>query len=158
MKTFLKTSIALVAVAILFVPSIAIAQKGAGGVVGGARLHPGTWGNQRSSPSVMRSQPMYRITAPVIVRSAPVPKAVAKAPTGDRRFSYEPSNEEIARPNSDRSGTTTVTNGSTGRAFRSYSYNPSPRYYGAPKSYSPRRSSKPAFLLPKTDPRKYRVN
>ena len=37
-------------------PTIALAQKSAGGVVGEARLHPGTWGNQRSSRSIRHAR------------------------------------------------------------------------------------------------------
>ena len=37
-------------------PTIALAQKSAGGVVGEARLHPGTWGNQRSSRSTRHAR------------------------------------------------------------------------------------------------------
>ena len=49
--------------------------------------------NQRASRSFTRSRPMYRSTAPVIVRTERAPSAVAQAPTEERRFSYEPSQQ-----------------------------------------------------------------
>jgi len=45
-------------------PAIALAQKSGGGVTGGDRLRPGTWGNQRASRSIQHardySRDMYR--------------------------------------------------------------------------------------------------
>jgi hypothetical protein len=93
MKTHFKALLMIAAVAAPFIPSVAVAQKSGGGVVGEARLHPGTWGAQRSSRSFTRSRPMYRSTAPVIVRTERAPSAVAQAPTEERRFSYEPSQQ-----------------------------------------------------------------
>ena len=37
-------------------PTSALAQKSGGGVVGEARLHPGTWGNQRASRSTRHAR------------------------------------------------------------------------------------------------------
>ncbi len=170
MKTYFKALLMLAAIAGLFVPTVAVAQKSAGGVVGEARLHPGTWGNQRTSRSGMRSRPMYRSPAPVIVRTEPAPRAVAQAPTEQRSFSYEPSQQaETAKPCPDsvtiESGPDTAQRPT--RTYRSFSYEPAIEAGGEPavRTYSaPRmRSSRPMrsraterYLLPKTDPRKYR--
>jgi hypothetical protein len=153
----------VVAVAGLFVPAIAVAQKSAGGVVGGARLHPGTWGNQRTSRSVMRSRPTYRSAGPLIVWSTPAPKAIAPAPTGIRRFSYEPPKKvDVAREDNARSAATTATNERPTQVCRSFSYDPWITSYSVPNmrtdSAPKMRSSRTArYLLPKTDPNKYRV-
>jgi hypothetical protein len=90
MNSFIKTLLFVAIAAALFVPTTAMGQKSAGGVVGDARLHPGTWNSQRSSRSQARSQPMYRSTSPVIVRSERAPEAVAQVPTERRSFSYDP--------------------------------------------------------------------
>ena len=91
MTTYLKSFVTVLAATVLFVPITAFAQKTGGGVVGEARLHPGTWNSQRSSQSRMRSQPMYRNSAPTVVRTERAPDAVAQVPTERRSFSYEPS-------------------------------------------------------------------
>jgi hypothetical protein len=97
MNTHLKSFLMVAAIVGLVLPGIAVAQKSGGGVVGGARLHPGTWGNQRASRSYTVPRQMYRSTAPVIVRSSPAPKSVANAPTSERRFSYEPAQKVEAK-------------------------------------------------------------
>jgi hypothetical protein len=91
MNSFIKTLLFVAIAAALFVPTTAMGQKSAGGVVGEARLHPGTWNRQHTSRSRARSQLMYRSTSPVIVRSETVPEAVAQVPTERRSFSYDPS-------------------------------------------------------------------
>lgn len=102
--------------------------------------------NQRASRSVTRSRPMYRGTAPVIVRTETAPSSVAQAPTERRSYSYEPSQRS------------TVNGGCNGAVIyerapaaaqrstetrRSYSYEPSinessaaPRSYSAPRMRS----------------------
>ena len=91
MNTYTKSMPTLAAIAGLAVSaSAAFAQRSGGGVTGDARLHPGTWGSQRSSRSYSNSRAMNQNTAPV-VRSDSTPTAVAQAPTERRSFSYEPS-------------------------------------------------------------------
>ena len=140
MKNYFKTLVLVAAIIGLCIPAVALAQKSAGGVVGEARLHPGTWNGQRSSRSYARSRPMYRSTAPVIVRTEPAPSSVAQAPTERRSYSYEPSQRS------------TVNGGCNGAVIyerapaaeqrstetrRSYSYEPSiNQSYAAPRSYS----------------------
>jgi hypothetical protein len=88
MNAQFKKMMMVAAFAALFVPTTAFAQKSGGGVVGGARLSPGSWGNQRSSGSVSRSYQSYRRTTPAIVRIERAPTAVAQVPTERRSFSY----------------------------------------------------------------------
>jgi hypothetical protein len=84
-----------------------------------------------------RARPVYRAPAPVIV-AEPAP-AVAQAPTDRRTYSYEPA------PTTAQRGT---------RTYRSYSYEPTYRY--SPTFRSGARSRGPSYLLPKTDPNRYR--
>ena len=146
MNSFFKTLMLVTAIIGLCVPAVALAQKSAGGVVGGARLHPGTWNSQRSSRSYARSRPMYRSTAPVIVRTEPTPSSVAQAPTERRSYSYEPSQRRTV--NGGYNGAViyerapAAAQRSTGTR-RSYSYEPSinestaaPRSYSAPRMRS----------------------
>ena len=93
MNAYVKMILVGTAIAGLYAPAAAFAQKSAGGVIGDARLHPGTWSSQGSSRSVMRSQPTYRSAAPETVRSESAPTAVAQKPTEQRSFSYEPKEE-----------------------------------------------------------------
>lgn len=151
MNTFFKRVFFVVALATLVTPTIALAQKSAGGVVGDARLHPGTWNSQRTTQSRMRSEPQYRSTAP----SERAPDVVAQAPTERRSYSYEPSQSTDARTTTrTQSGkcgcgnsvvaekAQATTERSTERQ-RSYSYEPSisepsatPRSYAAPRMQS----------------------
>lgn len=151
MNTFFKRLFFVVALATLITPTIALAQKSAGGVIGDARLHPGTWNSQRTTQSRMRSEPQSGTKTP----SERAPEVVAQAPTERRSYSYEPSQSTDA-------GTTTPTQSgkcgcgnsvvtekaqatterSTERE-RSYSYEPSmsepsatPRSYAAPRMQS----------------------
>ena len=87
MNTFFKRVFFVVALATVIAPTIALAQKSAGGVTGDARLRPGTWNSQRTTQSRMRSEPQYRSTTP----SERAPEVVAQAPTERRSYSYEPS-------------------------------------------------------------------
>lgn len=173
MNPYLKALFIVAAVAGLYVPSTALAQKSGGGVVGEARLHPGTWGNQRSSRSGMRSRPMYRNTAPVIVRSERAPQAVAQAPAERRSFSYEPAQQtEMSRSSGGGCGGSVITEERASATAqrstetrRSFSYEPSMSdtrpatrdSYSAPRtqSRSNQSSRRPAYLLPKSDPRRY---
>jgi hypothetical protein len=175
MKTYFKALLMIAAVAAPFIPSAAVAQKSAGGVVGEARMHPGTWGEQRRSRSFTRSRPMYRSTAPVIVRTERAPSAVAQAPTEERRFSYDPSQQAPARVQAGtpcpqgvvierREAVVTEPAPATAerptRTYRSFSYEPgidsSERPAGRTYSRPMRRESqRPAYLLPKSDPRRY---
>ena len=123
-------------------PSLAMAQKSAGGVVGEARLRPGSWNSGPSSRYRMRSQPTYRDSAPVVRRSERAPTAIAQSPSERRSFSYDPAHE----PNAAKSlgdpcgrGTSTTksstskaeshkspqTEGRSSEGRRSFSYEPS---------------------------------
>jgi hypothetical protein len=121
-------------------------------------------GRQRTSQPARRYRPMYRSTAPVIVRTESAPGAVAQAPTEERRFSYEPSQVQAGTPCPE--GVVTEPAPATAerptRTYRSFSYEPGiePSAGPAVRTYSRpmrRDSQKPAYLLPKTDPRKYRT-
>lgn len=116
--------------------------------------------NQRGSQSARRSRPMYRSTAPVIVRTDSAPNAVAQAPSEERTYSYEPSQQAVSGPCGcgSKMEPAPATAQST-ETRRSYSYEPSTSdSYSAPRMQ--RRSSgdsrTPKYLLPKTDPNKYR--
>jgi hypothetical protein len=134
MNPYFKSLLFVTIAAALFVPTTAIGQKSGGGVVGDARLRPGTWNSQSTSRSQARSQSMYRSTSPVIVRSERAPEAVAQVPTERRSFSYDPAQE--ARPESKQSencccgsgvkteqAPATTESSTSGR--RSFSYEPS---------------------------------
>lgn len=113
----------------------------------------------RPSRSIVRS---YRTTSPVIVRTEPAPSAVAQAPTEERRFSYEPSQEaNAATPCPPVSASTQPAPATAQRSTRAFSYEPSAgtdtgqpavRSYSAPRTRS---SRTPLYLLPKSDPRRY---
>jgi hypothetical protein len=95
----------------------------------------------------------YRTYAP-IVRTAPAP-IVAEAPVEGRRFSYDPSadaEQGVVEPAAPIYSGSQVMEG----AERSY-YSPAPQRSYRAYSGGSRRSDKPAWALPKTDPRKYRV-
>lgn len=126
MNNYLKSMLVAAAIAGLCVPATAFAGKSIGGVTGGARLHPGTWGNQQSSRSYVRSRPTYRRTAPVIVRTAPTPSAVAQAPTEERRFSYDPALSAEAGTPCPGAATThaPATTQPSARTDRRFSYEP----------------------------------
>jgi hypothetical protein len=146
MNPYFKKALLAGAVLTLVVPTSAMAQKSAGGVVGGARLHPGTWGSsQRMSRSSDRYQPTYRSNAPVIVRSERAPEIVAQAPTRERSFSYEPS--QVVQSGDWGCGEIVQTERARATAERavergrSFSYEPSMSdsssgSYVAPRSYS----------------------
>jgi hypothetical protein len=120
--------------------------------------------NQRASQSAGRSRTMYRSTAPVIVRTESAPNAVAQAPSEQRSYSYEPSQQSVSGPCG--CGSTVEPAPATAQRStetrRSYSYEPSTSdSYSAPsaprmQSRSSQSSRTPKFLLPKTDPNKYR--
>jgi hypothetical protein len=166
MNCSFKTLMFVAAIAGLFAPAVAVAQKSAGGVVGEARLHPGTWNNQRSSRSYSRSRPMYRSTAPVIVRTEQAPSAVAQAPTERRSYSYEPSQRSAVSGGCE--GTVIyepapATAQRSTETRRSYSYEPSMsessaarRSYWAPRMRSSRSSGLPRYLGPKMERNNYR--
>jgi len=131
----------------------------------------------RSSSRSMRASRTYRAyraPGPVIVRSDSAPDVVAQAPMGQRSYSYEPAETARKVGASDGCGavvrterTSETAQRSTGTE-RSFSYEPSidssttqpsVRSESAPmmRSSQPSRSSgTPRYLLPKTDPRKYR--
>ena len=90
-----KLLVAGLSLLVLF-PSLAVAQKSAGGVIGDARLRPGTWNSVRSSQYRTRSQPTYRNSAPIVSHSEQAPTAVAQAPSERRSFSYDPAQEPSA--------------------------------------------------------------
>lgn len=159
MNTYLKSMLMIGAIAGLYVPTADAAQKSPGGVTGEARLHPGTWNNQRSSRSMVRSRPMYRGTAPVIVRTERAPSAVAQAPAEERRFSYDPAQPaEVGTPcpGSVTTEPAPATAERSTRTYRSFSYEPSMSdSYSTPRMRS-RSTRTPSYLLPKTHPDKYR--
>jgi hypothetical protein len=123
------------------------------------------WAQQgrSSSRSGMRSRPMVRSTAPVIVRTESAPNAVAQAPTEQRSFSYEPSQPTVSVGSG--CGGTAATDQAPATAERStetrrsFSYEPSMSGSDSTPRMQSGRSSRslrtPAYLLPKTDPRKY---
>lgn len=130
MNAYVKMILVGTAIAGLYAPEAAFAQKSAGGVIGEARLHPGTWNSQGSSRSVVRSQPMYRNAAPETVRSQSAPTAVAQKPTEQRSFSYEPKGESKSSANgcgcgSVRTETAPTATARSTESGRSYSYEPS---------------------------------
>ena len=171
MNSFIKTLLFVAIAAALFVPTSAMGQKSAGGVVGEARLHPGTWNSQHTSRSRARSQPMYRSTSPVIVRSERVPEVVAQVPTERRSFSYNPaqgSRSESKQSESCCCGSGVKTEKAPATAEpststrRSFSYEPSmnqpsgeQRSYSAPRTQSSR-SSQPRYLGTKAERNNYR--
>jgi len=85
-----------------FLPSLAIAQKSSGGVVGEARLHPSTaWSS--SSNSMYRSQGRWISgdssnngynNSGYVIRSEAAPAEVAQMPSDERRFSYDPAQSD----------------------------------------------------------------
>lgn len=138
MNAHVKMILIGAAVAGLYAPTTAFAQKSGGGVIGDARLHPGTWSSQGTSRSVTRSQPMYRSAAPETANSDAAPTAVAEKSTEQRSFSYEPkeevkSSKEVAKANSCGCGNgsavrtepTPTTAPKSTESGRSYSYEPS---------------------------------
>lgn len=154
MNTHLKMLLIGSAALGLYAPTITFAQQSIGGAVGEARLHPGTWNNQRSSRSYARSRPMYRGTAPA-------PNSVAQVPTERRSFSYDPSQQAVSGPcgGGDTTESAPATAQRSEETRRSYSYEPSMSdTYSAPRmqlrSSQPTRT--PKYALPKTDPNKYR--
>lgn len=108
--------------------------------------------NQRASRSFTRSRPMYRSTAPLIVRTERAPSAVAQAPTEERRFSYEPSQQVEAGTPCPQGVIVTpapATAQQPTRTGRTYSYEPSMesdtaqpavRSYSAPRMRASRSS------------------
>lgn len=156
MNAYLKTLLVAAAVAGLYVPATANADFRDYNYKAWAQV-----GKQRSSPSFARSRPMYRSSAPVIVRSEPAPSAVAQAPTEQRSFSYEPSQSVVSGGCHDAATTeqAPATAQRSPGVRRSFSYEPSMSgSYSAPRmqSRTSRSSRMPAYLLPKTDPNKYR--
>ncbi len=132
MNVYVKTLLIGVAVAGLYSPATAFAQKGAGGVIGDARLHPGSWNTQVRSRSHTPSQPMVRSTAPTTVRTETASSEVAQAPTDRRSYSYEPSQPKASAVTGGcgcgQSAVTEKTPASTAQRStetrRSYSYDP----------------------------------
>jgi hypothetical protein len=138
MNASIKTFLTVIALFGLYSPAAVYAQRSSGGVVGDARLHPGTWSSQGTSRSVARSQPTYRSAAPEIVSSEAAPTAVAQKSTDQRSFSYEPKEEATASKEVTKAKSGGCGNGSTVRteptpttaprsteSGRSYSYEPS---------------------------------
>ena len=171
MNSSFKTLLFMAIAVALFLPTIAVGQKSAGGVVGEARLHPGTWSSQHTSRSRGRSQPMYRSTSPVIVRSETAPEAGAQVPTERRSFSYDSaqgSRSEATQSESCCCGSGVKTEQAPATAEpstsnrRSFSYEPSMNQPpAAGESYSTPRtqtsnSSQPRYLGPKADRNNYR--
>lgn len=168
MNPYLKRMLIVpAAIAALTVHILASSAAAAGPSLGFSKGKP-YYGasNQRASQSRMRSQSMYRSTAPVIVRSESAPSAVAQAPTEERRFSYEPSQRvQAGRPCPEVVVTepAPATAERPTQTYRRFSYEPGIERSAEPsvRTYSRpmRRSSPtPAYLLPKTDPRKYRTH
>jgi len=166
MNNYFKTLMLVTAIIGLFIPEVAVAQKGAGGVVGGARLHPGTWNSQRSSRSYTRSRPLYRSNVPAIVRTEPAPSSVAQAPTVRRSYSYEPTLQSTVNCGCNGAVISERAPAAAQRSTetrRSYSYEPSinessaaPRSYSARRMRSSRSSDLPRYLGPKMERNNYR--
>jgi hypothetical protein len=138
-RSKLITAGLLLALGVSSVP-VAWAQRDAAAKIrGDYGIRSNTPSRGRSRRYVYRySAPTY-LTAPRMVTPAPASPEVAQAPTQRRAFSYAPSTEGQA---------------AAGSAPAAQYYEPAPRYNSAP---SVRRSSRtPAFLLPKTDPRRFR--
>jgi hypothetical protein len=131
MNAYIKMLLVGTAIAGLYAPAAAFAQKSAGGVIGDARLHPGTWSGQGSSRSVVRSQPTYRSAAPETARSESAPTVVAQKPTEQRSYSYEPKEETKVSAGSCGCGSSARTEPAPTTAARStesgrsFSYEPS---------------------------------
>lgn len=105
----------------------------------------GDYSGRWQSGTVARSRPMYRSPAPVVIRSEAVPSAVTQAPAERRSFSAEPSQPAAPQAQAVQPAP---------RVYRSYSYEPSYETYRAP-ARGRSRSQTPAYLLPKSDPRKF---
>lgn len=171
MNSYIKSLLFVAIAAALFVPTTVMGQKSGGGVVGEARLRPGTWNSQSTSRSRARSQSMYRSTSPAIVRSERAPEAVAQIPTERRSFSYDPAQGSRSQPTQSGSygcGSSVRTEQAPATAEpstttrRSFSYEPSmnqpsgeQRSYSAPRTQSSR-SSKPRYLGTKEERNNYR--
>lgn len=96
-RTYWKLGIAVVTAAILIVPAMAVAQRSSGGVTGGARQHPGTWSQQRSSRSVRHArdyaQDIYRYS-----RDADsIEPAVAKDEAEELGHNIEKAQQDLAK-------------------------------------------------------------
>jgi hypothetical protein len=156
MNTYLKTVLMFGAIAGLYVPATARADFYDYNYKVGPQLGRG------SSQSARRSRPMNRSTAPVIVRTELAPNAVAQAPSDERSYSYEPSQQAVSGGCScednvatEKAPATAQRSTDTGRSF---SYEPSMSdSYSTPRMRS-RSSDRPTYLLPKGDPNRYRVN
>jgi hypothetical protein len=157
MRTYLKSLLIMVAVAGLYVPTTAKADFYDYNHKVGPQLGRG------SSQSARRSRSMYRSTAPVIVRAESAPNAVAQAPTSERSFSYDPSQPTVSggcegTVATEQAPATAQRSTDSGRSF---SYEPSMSDSFSAPSMQPRTSGnsrRPAYLLQKTDPNKYRSN
>ena len=140
MNTYVKMLLIGASVAGLYAPTTAFAQRSGGGVVGDARLHPGTWNGQGSSRSMTRSQPTYRNATPEVAPSESASTAVAEKTTEQRSFSYEPKDDtkaskEVIKANSGgcgcgngselRTAPTPTSVPKSTESGRSYSYEPS---------------------------------
>lgn len=130
----------LLAVGLVAVPA-AFAQRDAGAKIrGDYSTRYSTSARSRSMPaqSYRYSAPFYfRSIGPSVVTRSPANAEVAQSPTQRRAFSMDPSVESESAVG-------------TGPAVGYYE--PAPRSYSSPQ---PRSSRIPAYLLQKTDPRKY---
>jgi hypothetical protein len=121
------------------------------------------WATQGRGTSTARSNRIYRaaplrFAAPVVVQSTPGPQQLAQAPTERRSFSYDPAQTVSDGPR--MGGDARVLSipaapRATG-VYRGFSCEPSPVFQPAPRMNSMRNTRTPAYLLPKTDPNKYR--
>ena len=118
--------------------------------------------SKSSSQMVMRTR-SYRASAPAVVQSESTPAEVAQAPSELRSYSYDPAQEkDVQSPcgcNATKSEEPATAQNSK-QSNRSYSYEPqmnSSNSYSAPRMrYRSNQSSPtPAYLLEKTNPRKF---
>jgi hypothetical protein len=120
MSTYFKTLLSLTAVAGLFTATTAMADF---------RDHADSkaWTNFGRWSSGNATSRSYQSTAPVIVRSDSAPAAVAQAPTKERTYSFEPSQQGGSSAgctgNAGSAQSPSVAQGPTG-SNRSFSYEP----------------------------------
>jgi len=87
---------ALVAMAVVLMPAMAFAQRSSGGVTGGARQHPGTWGNQRASRSIGHARDYARDIYSYSRDAGSVDPAVAKEESEELGHNIDKAQKDLA--------------------------------------------------------------
>ncbi len=95
-KRLLKLGTAVVSVAFLIGPSVASAQRGAGGVTGEARLHPGTWSKQRASRHIRHARDYSRDIYRYSRDAKTIDPAVAKSESEELGRNITKAQQEVA--------------------------------------------------------------